>query len=311
MPIIGTPVFVAPPVSSVSLSPLIQLAPAITEIYKRRVPSKMRGMVTRQSQQIEIALNLLDGAGNPIDLTMYGFPGSGFDPDYTIMAKVAEATGVSPVAGSVSGTVLDSLTGSVKFTPPGDILVQPGIYLCEVGALATGGLITSSTFYLMVERGLFTVSDVTTCPSYLPSLDELRLALRDSPTGNRLTDEYEFDIAEICQALTMAVIYWNAAPPIIDEFFSTITFPYRWNWVDGACACLLDLASHHYRRVHLAYQGGGIAVDDLNKAKEYEEAAAGRRQSWEQWVRMNKVSRNMAVCFSTFGSPYGDGYGYW
>lgn len=311
MPVIGIPI---PPPSSTSplFVPLITTSPVTTQIYKKPVPGKMRGISARQCQQAQININLLDDNGNPVDLTQYGFPTSGTDSRYVIFAGIQEACELDNTGASWPGVVLTPTNGLVQMQTSSDIMCTPGVYIIEVGAFKDNGLILSNRFYLLVERGVFlTTSGMMSTPSGLPSLQEVRIALRDSPEGNRLTDEYEFDIAEICQALTMSILYWNNTPPILDMNYSTQSFPDRYNWLTGVCAYLLDIAAAYFRRQHLAYQGGGIAIDDLNKFQEYDAAAKAKHEAWERWVTMTKVGINMNQCFSTFGSPYGENWAIW
>lgn len=313
MPVYATPVFTAPPSLSPTFSPLITVAPATTRVYGVPVPGKMRGANARQAQRAQIQVQLLDDTGNPVDLTAYGFPSSGTDTSHVISVLAREATLLGcGEAGQVDGTVITASSGVVRFPTPNNVLSVPGVYLCEVGAFTcvpdtTGdcGMILSNTVYLMIERGLWSITGLTESTNLgPPTIQEIRLALRDSPEGNRLTDEYEFDVAEICDAVVRSVHYWNSAPPLINAFCTTTTFPYRYQWLDGITADLFERAASYYRRTHLPYQSGGIAVDDLNKSKEYLEAAEMRRQRWEYFVKMRKSQLNAESCYGTLGSTY-------
>lgn len=301
MPVIGTPVLLF--TTTPTLSPLITLSPPVTQIYRVPVPAKMRGIAIRQSQQAEIALYLLDYNGNPVDLTDYGFPDSGTDDNYTIVVNIQEPIEATTI-DSVSGTVLNPANGYVKFTVPQDVITTAGVFLCEAGALNNSGLILSNQFYLMVQRGLFNTFGGQPSGLGPPTLDEMRIALRDSPESSRLTDEYEYDVSEICDSLVRAVQSFNSAPPPLDCFYDTRTFPARHNWIEGATVYLLELAAMYFRRNTLPYSAGGISVDDLNKTREYEAAIQAKREQWQTWVKMKRVGLNMEAGFSTFGSSY-------
>lgn len=306
MPVIGTPVFT--PILGPSGTPLITVSPGVSTIFGKAMPAKMRAVAIKQSQQAGILLQLLDLIGNPVDLTTYGFPGSGTDPNYTIQVAFQEALNISDRQTGVLGTVIDPTQGLVTFMAPEFILTRSGVRLVEAGAFFQGNMILSNTIYMLIERGLFSVQGFGHNAFGPPTTQELRLYLRDTPEGNRLTDQYEFDVAEICDAMVRSVHEWNTAPPLINIAYDTITFPYRMYWIIGIVANLLENSSHWFRRTTLPYQGGGLAIDDLDKFKEYEAAAAQMRQRWTTWVQMNKVQTNMASGFGTLGSPYYDGW---
>lgn len=69
---------------------------------------------------------------------------------------------------------------------------------------------------------------------------------------------------------------------------------------------LYILAAKHYRRNQLAYNAGGIAVDDKNKAQEYEAIGNQMLQEYMKWVKMTKVQINKEAWDGSFGSTYGE-----
>lgn len=304
MPIVGTPIITASAEGACG-SPLISLRPAITKIYGKELVGKMRGIAIRQNQRAAIRVRLLDDNGDPVNLLSFGFPDSSIDDVYTTAAKFREATERDPTTVTADGLVYDASTGDIEVAVPCSITEAAGVYTVEVGALNDSGLILSNTFYLFVERGMFTTTDGAPSSQGPPTLNELRLGLRDTPEGNRITDQYEFDIADICEGLVRAVLYWNTAPPVIRRRFDTRNFPFRHQWRDGVAQHLFEMAATYYRRNHLPYQGAGVAVDDLNKFGQYDQAAMALRDRWETWVRRNKVQMNMNEGFASFGSPYG------
>jgi hypothetical protein len=137
-----------------------------------------------------------------------------------------------------------------------------------------------------------------------PTIAEIRLNLRDQPEINRLIDEYEFDVADICEAAVKSVMYFNMSQPPIMTQFSTTNFPWRYQWLDGICAHLYEIASGFYRRNHLKHQTAGLAVDDINREQEYLQAWKIRFERWSTWVKTKRVQLNMEEGFGALGSSY-------
>lgn len=130
--------------------------------------------------------------------------------------------------------------------------------------------------------------------------NDIRFWLRDNePELNTLLDDYEFSPEEIRQALTYAQDYWNETPPYIGNMDYDRT-PFRFQLLQGTVGNLLFMAANRYRRNHLQYQAGGLAVDDNNKAQEYDAAGARLWEQYKQWVRMNKRTINAQNGFATF-----------
>jgi len=130
-------------------------------------------------------------------------------------------------------------------------------------------------------------------PGFISTLD-IRIYLRDNdPELNLLLDDVEFTEKEIRTAVTLAVDEWNDTPPDISSRRHTeIDFPYRWALLQGATANLLTMAAARYRRNQLNYNIPGGAVDDQNKAPQYEAAAAKHGQQWKDWMVRKKSELN-------------------
>ncbi len=130
--------------------------------------------------------------------------------------------------------------------------------------------------------------------------NDIRMWLRDNePELNTLLDDYEFSPEEIRQAITYAQDYWNEQPPYIGNIDYDRN-PFRFHLLQGTVGNLLFMAANRYRRNHLQYQAGGLAVDDQNKSQLYEASAARIWEEFKQWVRMNKRTINASNGFATF-----------
>lgn len=323
MPIIGTPVLLPPVAPTVTTGYVV--SPPVPMTFDAPILSKMRAAVIQQAQYAALKVQLFDaGALVPVDLTLYGLtngpaplPGLGSP---AIKFRFMEAIGAIAVDADVQG-VSDATTGIISCTVPDSVTANSGVYLCETGVFdALGRMLFSNTYYILVDRGLFTTSG-TANPAQsgqvgAPSLHEIRLNLKDHPESNRLIDDYEFDVPDICEAIVRSVQFWNTAPPPLTIAYNTTNFPWRYQWMDGIAAHLFEAAASYYRRNNLKHQAGGLSIDDLNKEREYLQAWQMRYERWTKWTQMKKVELNVAEGFGVFGSPYAHspsirGGGYW
>lgn len=219
---------------------------------------------------------------------------SGFDPNDSIY--------------SVSTTILDASTGYVRSASlPEELVRNPGVYL-EEWALTTpdGRMLFSNQCISFVRRGLFGISaDPNLRNLGPPTIEEIRLAMRDnSPADNLLLDDIEFDSAEIAQAVLRPIQFWNEIPPPVRPALTTKTFPFREMWMLGIQSYLLEIAAHHYRRNQLAYNAGGIAIDDKNKEQYYSAAARQLTVRFQEMARAKKIEINISLFSGSVGSPY-------
>lgn len=313
MPVIGTP----------SSLPVVQAVNAVTlqipTTYDAPILSKIRAAVVQQAQAATFNMQIYDYRTlAPVDLTKYGLENGTIAPATVTSPsamgfRFAEAVG-AVMADSDTLAILDASIGLVSCTIPDAITANAGVYLCETGVFDTDGrLLFSNTNYILVDRGLYTITG-TVMPTFNtghPSLDEIRVSLKDFPESNRLIDTYEFDVADICEAMVKSVLYWNTTSPPISISYNTINFPWRSQWIDGISAYLYEAAATYYRRNSLKHQAGGLAIDDLNKEREYLQAWQIRNERWTKWVQQEKVSINMREGFGTFGSAYYYGPSSW
>jgi len=122
---------------------------------------------------------------------------------------------------------------------------------------------------------------------------EIRIYLRDTdPEANLLLDDFEFTPEEIRTAMNITVDRWNDTPPDIHRM-DYDEFPYRSILLMGVCSNLLSMAAHRYRRNSLAINAGGTSVNDQDKAREYDTAAARLRDEYLQAIRMKKRELNV------------------
>ena len=100
--------------------------------------------------------------------------------------------------------------------------------------------------------------------------EKLRRRIKDSEELNYLLGEEEFSDDDLEDALDDALAVWNEEPPLLTVYDTPDLFPWHTKLVKGAIGELYQMAAALYRRNHLSYQAGGVAVDDKNKFTEYE-----------------------------------------
>lgn len=277
--------------------PTLQPNTTATTLYGVPLDGKRRAVVTQAGVATSIPLVLADAHNQPVNLDTI--------PGAAVACRAREA-----VLGGATYTLAVTVTapdqGAVQVALPADACGGAGIYdLATAVQDGTGTPIWVRTWGLYHEPGLFAAT-----PGGPPAVDDLRLHLRDSDPGeNLLTDAHAFDTADLAAAAVRAVRAYNETNPPLTCRYSSRNFPDRDLWIDGAVAALLQMAAEFYRKNHLPHAAGGISVDDLGKARDFDQAAARR---WEQYlarIRERKVARNMLEGFGAAGSEYG--YGWW
>lgn len=231
-------------------------------------------------------------------------------PDCTVELRMREITGnsIQDKVHCIAVSVLNAGSGLVKSASlPEEITREPGVYLEEWGVFTPDSrMLFSNQCCTFVRRGLFGLSSNSSNWNLgPPTLEEIRLAMRDnSPADNLLLGDLEFDSAEIAQAVVRPIQYWNEIPPPIRPPQTTKTFPFREMWLLGIQAYLFDMAASHYRRNHLPYNAGGIAVDDKNKEQAYAGASNRLMQQFQGMVQAKKIEINISLFAGSVGSSY-------
>lgn len=281
------------------------VTPEVYTLFDIPVPTKMRAAVVKQKQAATLQVKLFDRSGNPTDLTTCGISNS-TTASTAVKVRVSEATGLVINYTEINGATPDAANGLTSFDlTDASFIDSPGIYLAEIGVFGSGtALKYSDTVYLMVERGLFGGDPQGGGP---PTIHEIRLALADHAEAQRLLDNNQFDVADICQAITVTAQEWNSASPPLGFGFRTDTFPRDWagQWLWGIRAYLYSVISGFYLANQLEYQAAGVAVNDLGKHQLFQALSDKYRQMWMDWVRRIKTAINIDAGYAIHGSQYG------
>lgn len=297
--------------------------PPITQADGCPVLPKMQCHEMQQGQDARLEWVMRTPNGDPVNLTDCAASCASesstddetFDavgtPPCGITLRLRELSGYdgpTDAIYSIDVDIVTAATGSVKaHALPDAITRHPGVYMEEWALFSTDNrLIFSNQAVCFVGRGLF---GITSSPNNWnlgpPTVSEIRLSLRDnSPSDNLLLDDIEFDAAEITQSVLRPIQFWNETPPPLRPLYTTKTFPHRELWLKGIQAYLLQIAAANYRRNHLPYNAGGIAVDDKNKAREYDQYAHMMMQDFRNMVQAKKVEINIAQFSGAVSSNY-------
>jgi len=186
--------------------------------------------------------------------------------------------------------------GMVEFIFPSDQFYCLGVYKAQIARFVHGGYqVDAYPCYLSVEENMASPYQ----PYGMISLAEVRLMMGDNELGEvSLLDAFEFDDTEIAAAIRWVVDRWNDTPPPVDRY-TYFNFPYRFWWLKGTCIELLRLAAKRYERNRLAYQAGGVAINDQDKAESYEAMARRMFAEFDEWFKMEKRRQNMNRAWSS------------
>lgn len=204
----------------------------------------------------------------------------------------------------VEGDAKDGLV-TVPFYPCD--FTHPGLFLAEIDLVDENKI--KYVYNLYVEAAPTLAWSSNDDPI---SIEEIRLWARDnSPEDNFLLDEVEFKDTEIIAAIRRVVDMWNATPPLMPRYeFNTTNFPYRSQWIDATIGFLMGIAGLNYLRNMLAYQAGGISIDDKKlKAQAYQQEADKRKAEFKEWMMQIKPQLNAYQAFGRVGFAPRSGIG--
>jgi hypothetical protein len=281
------------------------LTPATTLVEGTPVPAKLQAVQCAMGTTPTLFWTFVDQIGNAIDFTdLYNL---GYTPQVRIREVLSMDSSFNP------GTIINCMVtnpppaspcSTVTALVPASATSLPGISFAEWALLSPAGVPAFTNLsYFVVNPGQF-AANVT--PLGMPSLAEIRLALRDSdPAGNLWLGTFEWDTAEIAWAIGRPIMEFNEEPPPIDQQYTTVNFPWRHNWLKAISGYLMRTSADWYRRVHLPYEAGGLAIDDKNKFKEYDARGQELLAEWTRFVRWKKVQLNTDAAYQTLGSFYG------
>lgn len=243
-----------------------------------------------------IEWQLLDDLGRPIAVEtpaseLASEPSSEPAEPLSVTLRFREAstdTSNTRIYESTSGIETDA-NGIIRFTPPLEVVHQPGVYLISAAIMKDGKRTSIRPGIISVERSLFPdpvyTTDLRDGP---PTLREVWLWLQDSTKKNLWLGQSEFAAEDIVDAIIDPVREYNEHPPELTHY-TTKNFPWRRAWMRAVCGYLLERAANNYRRTTRKITGGGLAEDVRNKEREYMAAAERLIQEWKAFFRTQKI----------------------
>ena len=218
----------------------------------------------------------------------------------TIVVRFSDCDFKGPIY-EIEGTIQDVANGTVRFTPPDEVIQQAGIYQMSIGIRDEyDRIVFHEPGLLSVERSLFGDSTQITGP---PTIRDLRLHLRDTAIENDLLDDVEFDTSEIVSSIVRPIQHWNEVPPPVAPF-TCKTFPFRYHWLQATVGELLLIAVHSYMRNNLKVNHGGVKGNFKDKYREYAAVAEKYKRDWQTFVVQKKMEINAELGFGSSDSLY-------
>lgn len=266
--------------------------------------AKLRTAIVQKGTTPDLLWQMRDTSGLPIDISDVcdGSEESEEDDDHCGQVIFRFADAVTPgVIQQIIGEVTSAEDGNVSVTLTDAITDSPGIWQFQVAVTdKDGNVLAMNAGLLSVERGLFGNTEKLCGP---PTLQELRLELRDSPIQNIRIGDFEFSDAELIYCLSRPLLQWNERPPNIKKFTAS-TFPYRYNWTRAVVGELMALAAHYYRRNKTQMVAAGVTDQSLDRDQSYDMMSQMLRQEWLAFVDHKKVEINAQAAWGTHNSGW-------
>ncbi len=281
--------------------------------------TKQRAFVVDRGVAATLEWEVRDASGLPIDLSEHLCD----DPSYAATPEEASADSeasdngncgqvvfrfadaVSPDCDQpiqVVGRTKDAVNGLVRVDLPISVYDHTGLWDVSIGIKDHAGrIVLVNKGLLSVERGLF--GDRNDPVSGSPTLQEVRMQLRDTMLENSLNNLPEFSDQEIVFCIGKPLRIWNETPPPVGRV-NARNFPYRENWLKAVCAELFAMAAVWYMRNKFNAAGAGVVDESLDKSKDYTDVAQQLQAAWMQWMLLEKNRISSAQFMGSFGSGY-------
>jgi hypothetical protein len=151
---------------------------------------------------------------------------------------------------------------------------------------------------------------LTPATPFVVTEEKIRMFLRDyalevlpGGQGNIILDDVQFTIAELDNAIEMAVSAFNGMTPI--SSYTRETFPNEYLLLIGAARFLMMSESFHQLRNQISAQDGDVTPSGIyEKANAYVALAQTLKQEWQEIARPMKNQLNMEGAYGYVGSGY-------
>lgn len=296
------------------------------EVSPASQPGFVKMVRVTQNARKQLVFKLTDDRGTPINLREEVETPPGTVPNWTpepqaqganVRVRLRTQRASTDFGGSLSldieGTILDQdeHRGFVQFELTTSDTPIAGIYEIYIERYIPNGQQTSQNDGIRVDTWPALMAVEPTSLGLLNTnvkgpllLPEIRLAMLDIDSQNdgapfsNLLDDTEFQDIDLVFAQRRVVQLWNETPPPIDQY-TPGNFPYRYWWLEATVGHLLLMSAQRYRKNRLAYQAGGVAIDDQSKADEYQRIGREKIDRFMGWMQTEKYRLNMNRTWST------------
>ncbi len=210
----------------------------------------------------------------------------------------------SCIIAEVDGVVQDSDHGIIEFEIPLSVSSNAGVYFFQAALMNGDSPVFMDGGLISVEHGMWGDTSHMNGP---PTIQDIRFATQDRQEANVLLRAYEYDDADILEAIRWPVAQFNETPPDLGRRFTCNNFPYRYHWIQAVVGRLMTAAAQHYVRNKMQAASGGMTVDDKNKDSDYLRFAQLYLQEWKEFLILKKVELNARQAFGSLGSGYSRG----
>jgi hypothetical protein len=161
---------------------------------------------------------------------------------------------------------------------------------------------------IYIQKGLLSVERsgwYTGHTCKMPTINDIRMRIMDTPQENLLNNYVEFTSADILDSVVSAVRVWNGmTPDAIALRYTCQTFPFIEPWMWYITSSLYHKAALRYTRSKLNINHGGIQGDDLDRDKDYFQIARMYEERWTTWAVQKKQELNQNQFDGTAHSFY-------
>lgn len=257
----------------------------IPRLFDNYLLTKKRSFLTQAGLDVSLVAYILDENGEPRVLD---------SNDYDFRARIVEAIDKKPT-NEIKSLSMGS-DGKILVNLPSSVTKVPAIYDLSVAAINknTNQIEYVTDYFIYLEPSIWIDEDKRSKGP--PPFQRLKTRLRDSSIlENELTQNYQFQLTDICEAAITAIEEYNCTPPrILSLHENTATFGDHDTYMDGIEAFLFRNIIEHYRKNSLQYVAAGLQIND-NKLNEYTQAYMEAMKRYSERIIQMKAAANYAM----------------
>lgn len=238
----------------------------------------------------------LEGAKREWDLTLKEDPGESsahikLDKTWKVKFLCKSSPESHVIRINKDCAIIEPLAGKIRLQLGPDDLKYLGLWWSAIQLYDNEDiLIEQFPCWLMTQQRLDSKSKIKQ-----PTVADIRSFIYDRcPEDNRLLGATQFTDDQIMQAMSYPVDEWNSIPPGIC-YFTTVTFPWKTQWIKATAAYLLKSAAINQFRNNATYQAGTVNVNDSDKGQVYQQIGEALYKEWKDWAWAKKREINIQL----------------